>query len=147
MSGTGRATGGRSLTQLIIVADGEPYADAVCAWLADQLSDTSPERVTGYYAAVTALGAGAPIIVMDAAVSTPRDEWQLAQLRTHCEAATVIVVGEQPRRGALAGAVHADLEVPNVSDLPPLRELVTGPAPVARSTRRTAKPPVAESPD
>jgi hypothetical protein len=127
-------------TRLLIVADGDAHARAVAVWLGERPAEPI-ERVTGFYAAVAALGRHVPIVVMDAAVSTPRDEWQLAQLRPYCEQTTVVVVGEEPRRGALAGALRAELTVPSADQLPPLRELVTGPAGglVQPDTRRTRR--------
>jgi hypothetical protein len=85
---------------------------------------------------MTALARPFDIVVADVGAQSPRDGWRLAEMRSRIVDATIVVVADAALLPALVGALRPDLAVRTVADLPPLRELVTGPATVDDQTIR-----------
>lgn len=113
------------------------------AWLEQGVGDDRVVVRRGFYAGIAALAADPLVLVVDVGPPSDRDSWRLAELRQRASGATVVVVADALLLPALTGALHADLAVTKVEDLPPLRELTVGAAPRLRSTqtmrRRSAR--------
>jgi hypothetical protein len=129
-------------TVLVVLTTNESDSAAIAAWLEPQLSVGEVVKATGYYAAMSALEQQPRAVVVDAGIPKGPDDWRLAELRARHGDAAFVVVADATLLPMLAGAIHADLAVTSVDDLPPLRELLLTDEPVITdqtSWRRTRR--------
>ena len=132
------ADAGDDLTgpSLVVITTDQATARELSEWLERQLPDGRVAVRTGYYATVSALVRLADVVVADIGRPNPRDVWRLAEMRNLAAAATVVVVADATLLPGLSGPLRPDLAVRSVSELPPLRELITGPAAIDPQTIR-----------
>ena len=123
-------------TALVVVVDNAADARAVSTWIADQLPDDAVAFVVGFYAGVAAVERHTPVVVIDVGAASPRQEWQIAELRAHLRRATIVVVASADHLATLAGALAADLAVTSAGELPPLREVLIGAEPAVAPKQR-----------
>lgn len=134
-------------TVLVVVTTNDADTAAITDWLRPQLNDEHVVRVTGFYAAVSALERRPRAVVVNVGpdhtdVSHQREDWRLAELRVRARDAAFVAVADATMLPMLAGATHADLAVTSVDRLPPLRELLLTDEPVVTdqtSWRRTRR--------
>jgi hypothetical protein len=129
-------------TVLLVVTTNAADAEAMAGWLAPHLAAGEVAVVSGYFAAVSALGSGHRAVVAEIGVPSGREDWRLAELRSRVPDAAVVVVADAVHVRELARPLRADLAVTSLRNLPPLRELLLSDEPVvadppaARPTRR-----------
>jgi hypothetical protein len=117
--------------RLIAVTANAADCDAVMAWVERQTGELVLRPCAGFYAAMAAVDRGDPVVVTSVAPGV--DGWRLAELRARAGAgAVVVVLADATLLPMLAGALRADVAVTEVAALPPLREVVVGPAPLPR---------------
>jgi DNA-binding NtrC family response regulator len=121
---------------LVVVTTDQATARELSAWLERQLPDGRVAVRTGFYAAMTAFARSFDVVVADIGLPASRDVWRLAEVRNLAPDATVIVVADTTFLPRLVGPLRPDLAVRSVADLPPLRELMTGPAAIDDQTMR-----------
>ena len=121
---------------LVVITTDQATARELSVWLERQLTDGRVAVRTGFYAAITALAGPFTVVVADVGMPSPRDGWRLGEMRSRIDGATLVVVADATLLPRLVGALRPDLAVRAVADLPPLRELVTGPAAVDGQTMR-----------
>ena len=126
----------QSRPSLVVVTTDSATTSELCAWLARQLPSAEVAVGSGFYAAVAALARDADVVVAEVGMPSPRDIWRLAEIRNRVASAAIVVVADSTLLPRLIGPLRADLAVRFVHDLPPLRELVTGPAAVDHQTIR-----------
>jgi hypothetical protein len=109
---------------------------ALSKWLERQLPSGSVAVRTGFYATMAALARDFRVVVADIGMPSSRDGWRLVEIRNRVPSATIVVVADATLLPRLAGPLRPDLAVRSVEDLPPLRELLTGPATIDDQTMR-----------
>jgi hypothetical protein len=127
---------GTGSPSLVVVTTDPVTTRALSAGLERQLPSGSVAVRTGFYATVSALARHPDVLIADIGAPNPRDEWRLAELRTVAADSTIVVVADATVLPRLAGPLRPDLCVRSVDELPPLRELLTGPAAVDDQTMR-----------
>lgn len=127
---------GDATTSLVVVTTEPVTTRALSTWLERQLPSGSVAVRTGFYATMTALARGFRAVVADIGMPSPRDGWRLVEIRNRVPAATIVVVADATLLPRLAGPLRPDLAVRSIEDLPPLRELLTGPAAIDDQTMR-----------
>jgi hypothetical protein len=123
-----RGDGDDDHSPLVVLTTNPTDAGEVTALLQEQLTAGAVARCAGYYAAIPVLQTGARVVVVDVGSPRRHEAWRLADLRAHAPEASVVVVADATLLQPIAGAVGADLAVTSVAALPPLRELLLGPA-------------------
>jgi len=121
---------------LVVVTTEAATTQETSAWLQRQLPAGAIGVRTGFYAAMTALARPFDVVVADVGVPSARDGWRLSEMRSRIAEATLVVIADSTLLPSLVGALRPDLAVRSVKDLPPWRELVTGPATVDDQTIR-----------
>ncbi len=121
---------------LVVVTTDPATARELSGWLERQLPDGRVAVRTGFYAAMTALARPFEIVIVDLGLPVLREVWRLAEIRNLAGEATIVVVADGRLLPLLSGPLRPDLAVRSVADLPPLRELVTGPAALEDQTMR-----------
>ena len=127
---------GNASPPLVVVTTEPVTSRALSGWLERQLPAGSVAVRTGFYSAISALAHDPTVLIADIGVPNPRDLWRLAELRTVAADSTIVVVADASVLPRLAGPLRPDLAVRSVDELPPLRELLTGPAAVPDQTMR-----------
>lgn len=122
--------------RLVVVTTERSTTQEFVGWLAGRLPSGRIAVRTGFYAAMATLARDFEVVVADVGVPSARDIWRLSELRTAAAGATIVVIADAALLPMLAGPLRPDLAVRSVADLPPWRELVTGPAVVEDQTIR-----------
>jgi len=117
-------------TVLLVITTNDADTAAIADWLRPQLTGEEVLRVTGFYAAISALERRPRAIVVNVGSDHGRDDWRLAELRQRANDAALVVVADAIHLPLLAGATRADLAVTAADRLPPLRELLLTDEPV-----------------
>ena len=127
---------GDASTSLVVVTTEPVTTRALSTWLERQLPSGSVAVRTGFYATMAALARDFRVVVADIGMPSSRDGWRLVEIRNRVPSATIVVVADSTLLPRLAGPLRPDLAVRSVGDLPPLRELLTGPATIDDQTMR-----------